>query len=155
MAYLQERMAHYLTCDPHLFIAEERMVRHGPHPDKDVWYIDALAVNPWEKTFYLGEATYSAKPAALVRKVNLFYERKAEVIKQLSLEGLSEGWAVRPWLFIRRDAVPFVVPKVPAGHHPRITYLEETAFPWKYEAVRQQGKEPGKPHGDFDQRFQD
>jgi hypothetical protein len=24
MDFLQERMAHYLTCDPHLFIAEER-----------------------------------------------------------------------------------------------------------------------------------
>src|ERR1700751_4022539 len=115
-------MEHYLTCEPHRFIAEERMVRHGPHRDKDVWWIDALAVNPWEKTFYLGEATYNAKPAALVRKVKLFYERNAEVIKQLSLEGLSDGWVVRPWLFIRRDAVPYRLPRLPAGECPRITY---------------------------------
>jgi hypothetical protein len=119
-----------------------------------VW-IDALAVNPWEKTFYLGEVTYNPKPTPLARKVNLFYERKPEVIKQLSLEGLSDGWAVRPWLFIRQEAVPYLLPRLPAGQYPRITYLEETAFPWKYEAVRKQGKEPGKPHGDFDQRLQD
>jgi hypothetical protein len=95
-------MAHYLTCDPHLFTAEERMVRHGPHPDKDIWWVDALVVDPWQKTFWLGEATYNPKPTPLVRKVWRFYERKDEVMKQLALEGLTEGWSVRPWLFNRR-----------------------------------------------------
>jgi hypothetical protein len=72
MAYLQERMVHYLTCDPHLFVAEERMLQYGPDPSKDIWWIDALVADPWRKTFFLGEATYNLRPAPLVRKVNSF-----------------------------------------------------------------------------------
>jgi hypothetical protein len=155
MAYLQERMAHYLTCDPHLFIAEERMVRHGPHPDKDVWWIDALVVDPWQKTFFLGEATYNRSPTPLMRKVNHFYERKGEVMKRLSLEGLPEGWDVRPWLFIRQVAAPYVRARIPSGCYPKITYLEYTAFPWEYEALRREGKEPHRPYADLDERYQD
>src|ERR1700756_74382 len=68
---------------------------------------------------------------------------------------MTQRWGIRPWLFIRQEAVPYLLPRLPAGQYPRITYLEETAFPWEYEAVRQQGKEPGKPHTDFDARFQE
>ena len=142
------------TDSPHLFIAGERMVRHGPHPDKDIWYIDALVVDPWQKTFFLGEATYNPRPTPLVRKVNRFYERKDEVIKQLSLEGLSDGWSVQPWLFIRREAVPFVLPRLPAGCFPKITHLEDTAHPWEYESKRREGIEYKKPYPGLDEKYQ-
>jgi hypothetical protein len=48
MAHFQERMVHYLTCDPRLFVAEERVLRYGKD---DFWYIDAFVVSPWERTF--------------------------------------------------------------------------------------------------------
>lgn len=154
MAYLQERMTHYLTSDPHLFVAEERMLRYGHDPNKDIWWIDALAVDPWRKTFFLGEATYNPKPAPLMKKINHFYQIKGEVVSRLCLGGLSSGWSVRPWLFIRQQAVPFVLSRLPGECFPKITYLEETAFPWVYEALRREGKEPKKPYPDLDERFQ-
>ena len=154
MAYLQERMTHYLTCDPHLFVAEERMLQYGPDRNKDIWWIDALVVDPWTKTFFLGETTYNPKPAPLMRKIVQFYQLKNEVMTRLSLGGLSSGWDVRPWIFVRRDAIPFVLAKMPVGCHPRITHLEETAFPWVYEPLRRDGKEPNKPYANLDEQYQ-
>lgn len=147
-------MTHYLTTDPHLFVAEERMLQYGSDANQKVWYIDAVAVDPWQKTFFLAEATYNPSPAPLMRKIKLFYEVKNEVMTRLSLEGLATGWDVRPWLFVRREAIPFVKLKLPDDCFPKITHLEETAFPWIYEAVRRNGKEPNKPYPDLDERYQ-
>jgi hypothetical protein len=153
VAYLQERMVHYLICDPHLFIAEERRVQYGPDRDRDVWWIDALIADPWKKTFYLGEATYNLKPSPLAKKVARFYEIQEEVVGALSLEGL-EGWSVRPWLFIRKDAVAFLLSRIPSECFPKITNLEETAYPWIYEAKRRKGEEPNKLYPGVDERYQ-
>jgi hypothetical protein len=155
MAYLQERLAHYLTCDPHLFIAKKRELRYGDDTKKDVWSICALAVDPWKKTFFLGEATYNAKPSPLLRKVKKFYGIESEVIKLLALEGLPNGWNARPWLFIRKAAISFVLQRLPVGCYPKITRIEDTARPWLYESFRRIGAEPGKPYADLDKRFQD
>lgn len=154
MAYLQERMTHYLTADPHLFVSEERRIQYGPNPDKDVWWIDALTTDPWKQTFYLGESTYNPSPTPLVRKIVRFYEIKSDVLANLSPNGTPQGWDVRPWLFVRREVVPFVLKRIPSGCYPKITHIEETAFPWVYEPIRRLGKEPNKFYADLDERYQ-
>jgi hypothetical protein len=155
MAYLQERVVHYLTCDPHIFAQEERRVQYGPDADKDVWWIDALVVDPWQKTFFLGEATYNLKPSPLARKITRFYDIMDTVIRCLSLEGLQDGWNVRPWLFVRRESVSFLLSHLPKDVYPKITHLEDTAFPWEYESKRRTGQEPGKPYPHLDTRYQE
>jgi hypothetical protein len=57
MACFQKWMVHYLTSDPRLSVAEERVLRYGKDTNKGFWYIDAFVVSPWDRTFYLGEAT--------------------------------------------------------------------------------------------------
>jgi hypothetical protein len=76
------------------------------------------------------------------------------VTSKLSLEGLPDGWTVRPWLFIRREAVAFLLSRLPEGSYPKITHLEETAYPWLYESKRRDGKEPSKPYCNLDERYQ-
>jgi len=154
MTFLQERVVAYVTADPNLFVAEERLLYHGTNPN-DHWWVDALIVDPWAKTFYLGETTYNPKPIPLLKKLKTFTDRKSHVLQRLGRDGVPEGWDVRPWLFLRKDAVPWVVPRLPVGPSPRITYLEATAFPWQYEKIRAVGKEPGKPYGDLDPKFQE
>jgi len=154
MAYLQERVAHYLACDPHVFVAEERQLQYGPDPEKDLWYIDALAADLWQRTLFIGEATYDLRPARLIRKLLHFYQNKSEVVKWLSLKVLPPEWEVRPWIFIRKDAMKYVTGRMPDGCDPRITYLENTAFPWEYETCRRAGKEPERPYEGLNERFQ-
>jgi hypothetical protein len=156
MAYFQERMVHYLTCDPRLFVAEERILQYGKDKNKDFWYIDAFVVSPWERTFYLGEATYNLKPTPLLKKLHVFAERYDEVMKLLVPESEHDKWVVRPWLFLRKRVVADVIKHLPANLTPRISCLEVAAFRWKYEKLRQSGKEPKVPRGvDIPARFRE
>lgn len=154
MAYLQERVVAYVTMDPNLFVAEERLLRFGPDKDKDVWWIDALIVDPWGKMFYLGEATYDLRPNRLIKKLATFAAKKTDVLAHVGRSGAPKGWDIRPWLFLRQDAVKFVTSHLPPRLFPRITKLEETAFPWEYEKIRAEGKEPKRPYPDLDSRYQ-
>ena len=154
MGYLQERVIAYVTMDPCLFVAEERFLQYGPDKDKDIWWVDALIVDPWAKMFYLGEATYDLRPKRLLKKLEIFSFRKTDVLKGVGREGAPEGWDIRPWLFLRKDAVDHVKKHLPEGLHPRITYLEATAFPWNYEKDRRGGLEPERPYAGLDDRYQ-
>ena len=156
MAYLHERVIAYVTMDPRLFVAEERSLQHGENPNKDLWWIDVQIADPWDKIFYLGEATYDPRPNRLMEKLHVFVEREVEILKRLGRagDGVPKYWKVRPWLFIREAARDYVVKNIPQGLAPRITYLEETAFPWKYEKLRKLGQEPGRPYPELDVKYQ-
>ena len=39
--------------------------------------------------------------------------------------------------------------------YPKITHLEDTAFPWEYEKARRDHKEHRKPYVDLDVRYQE
>jgi hypothetical protein len=90
--------------------------------DKDVWWVDALIVDPWQNMFYLGEATYNLKPNPLLKKLRTFAARKSEVLARLGHRGAPPGWDIRPWLFLRKDAIAYVIKKLPAGLHPRLPF---------------------------------
>jgi hypothetical protein len=152
MAFLQERVIEYVTADPNLFLAEERLLFHGAAPN-DHWWIDAMIVDPWAQMIYLGETTYNPRPP-LLKKLKVFAERKSQVLQRIGRTGAPAGWDVRPWLFLRRDAVAWVVQRLPEGPPPKITYLEATAFPWMYEKLRAVGKEPDKPYSELDLKYQ-
>ena len=152
-AFLQERVVEYITADPSLFVAEERLLVYGKGA-KDHWWVDALIVDIWAETFYLGETTYNLRPSSLLQKLAVFTARKSEVLAGIGRKGAPQGWSVRPWLFLRRDAVPWVIERLPPEASPRITYLEATAFPWLYEKIRKEGGEPDKPYPDLDPKYQ-
>lgn len=154
MAYLQERVVAYVTMDPCLFVAEERLLQYGPNKDKDVWWIDALIADPWSKMFYLGEATYDLRPNRLIKKLEIFAKRKSDVLANLGRTGAPDGWDIRPWLFLRKDAIEFVTRRLPSGLYPRITRLEATAFPWTYEDIRRKGQEPERPYDGLANQYQ-
>lgn len=141
MAYLQERVIAYVTMDPCLFVAEERLLIYGPDKNKDYWYVDVLIVDPWNKLFYLGEVTYDQRPNRLIKKLEILHSRKVDVLRGIGRDGAPHGWDVRPWLFLRKDAVDYVKQRLPADLHPRLTHLEATASPWEYEKLRMEGKE--------------
>ena len=153
MAYLQEQVTAYVTADPNLFVAEERALYYDDGLD-DNWWVDVLIVDPWEKIFYLGEATYDPRPRRLLKKLEVFTNKKSVVLKKIGRNGAPNGWDIRPWLFLRKDTVNYVKLKLPAGCVPRITYLEETFRPWEYEKIRKTGLEPGKPYSDLEDQYQ-
>jgi hypothetical protein len=153
MAYLQEQVTAYIIADPNLFVAEERALYYGEGLD-DNWWIDVLIVDPWEKKFYLGEATYDPKPRRLLDKLAKFANQKTEVLKKIGRNGAPDGWDIRPWLFLREDTVQYVISRLPAGSVPRITYLEQTFRPWEYEKIKRTGSEPGKPYAGLESQFQ-
>src|ERR1700736_6206311 len=68
----------WLTCKSGWFTTSQatpvcslrrRAFEFGDNENKHLWYIDALVVSPWERTFYPAEATYDLKPNRLLKKL--------------------------------------------------------------------------------------
>ncbi|WP_137043551.1 hypothetical protein [Pseudolabrys sp. FHR47] len=154
MAYLQEQVLSYVLADPTLFVAEERSLHFGDGLD-DNWWIDLLIVDPWQKIFFLGEVTYDPRPRRLVEKLKKFSLTKPVVLTKLGRSGAPEGWDIRPWLFIREETLGYILQRLPEECKPRITFLEQTLEPWKYEKIRKEGKEPGRPYPNLSLEYQE
>ena len=151
----QEIVVQYLVADPRLFVSEEYLIQWGDEKGQSVW-VDAVAVNLAERFVYLVEITGDPNAREIIKKLNLTYHDHISAVRASMLGGigLPSDWQIRPWIFIRREAVSKVVCKLRTGVTPKITYLDTTPWEWEYRKVRRTGAEPGKPYSDLEHRYQ-
>ena len=151
----QEIVVQYLTADPRIFVSEEYLVEWGTGKGQSIW-VDVIAVNLTEEVVYLVEVTTDPAARQIVQKLNKTYSQLLSTVRASLLGGigLPQNWQIRPWIFIRREAVPKVLNKLEAPVYPKVTYLNTTAWEWEYGKARRRGEEPGKPYEDLDIKYQ-
>ena len=153
--YCQEIVTQYISHDLAIFISEEYWVEVEVDGRKTGYWIDILAADILQNELYLVEVSYTEKPAKLAHKVGEFYARMPIIRRALiNGKGIGDQWSIRPWVFIRKQSVPYFLSKLGGNFQPKITYLEFTPFPWIYENVRRQSLEPGKPYPDLPPEYQ-
>ncbi len=155
ISHYQEVVVQYLASDPAILISEEYYIRLGDENANTEFWVDALAADIAENVLYLVEVTYNQRPSKLAGKINRYYEL-LPIIRGALIggRGIDDRWEIRPWVFLLQDVVPDFVSKIGELAKPRITYLEQTPFPWVYEEPRRLGKEPGKPYRDLASVYQ-
>jgi hypothetical protein len=148
ISHYQEVVIQYIIADPAVLVSEEYHlnVKKISNTDKIFW-VDALAADIREHILYLVEISYAKKPRALTQKMNDYVAYEEQIRRALVGErGVGPAWELRPWGFIIEAAYPYLEARLSEHAKPKLTFLEHTPFPWVYENIRYEGKEPGKPY---------
>ncbi len=156
ISYHQEIVVQYLSSDPRLFISEEYYVGWGKEAKGEHIWVDVVAVDICNKEVFLVEITSDPYARQIIKKLNLTYSTMLPTVRTAMLGGLGlpDDWSIRPWIFVRREAVSKILDKIDSHLVPKITHLEMTAWEWEYKPLRREGAEPGKPYPDLDPKYQ-
>ncbi len=159
MDYFEGVVIEYLRADRALFLNTQYciQVNKGKNPDTSGphWYCDAVAIDFRSRSIFLCEITFANPPASLKERLSGWNDHWVGVHQALVRDSkLPEDWTVRPWLFIREDAIPKVIKDLENLKAmtqgkvmfpvPKITPLEMT-MPWEYTSWDRQGEKPKPP----------
>lgn len=151
MNYYESAVIDYLRADRALFVNTECCIQINEAANPDLsgphWYCDAVVCDFRSKAVFLGEISYSAQLASLVKRLKDWHDNWHGVCSGIVRDcHLPADWPVRPWAFVPEHLVPVLLKRLdqiaaggPLAYVPRITPLEMVQ-PWRYRSWNRHGE---------------